>query len=128
MASRSGTGIISIREIRDVYPNEWIALAIAETDADGFAARGEVITHDADERFVWSAIKLREPDEPRLQARGGPGEQEQEPGGEGVERAGVARARARASARRRDDVERGRPCRLVHEDHPARRERTGQAH
>ena len=60
----SGNQIVSIGEIKNTYPNEWIALAIAETDADGFAARGEVITHDADERFVWSAIKLKEPDEP----------------------------------------------------------------
>lgn len=64
MAGRSGNQIVSVRELRNIYPNEWVALAIAETDADGFAARGEVITHDADERFVWSAIKLKEPDEP----------------------------------------------------------------
>jgi hypothetical protein len=60
----SESRIVSIGEIKSTYPDEWIALAIAETDADGFAARGEIITHDADERFVWSAIKLKEPDEP----------------------------------------------------------------
>ena len=60
----SGNRIFSIGEIKIIYPGEWIALAIAETDADGFAARGEVISHDTDERFVWSVLKLKEPDEP----------------------------------------------------------------
>ena len=69
----SGNQIVSIGEIKNTYPNEWVALAIAETDADGFAARGEVITHDADERFVWSAIKLKEPDEPVYVFHTGPG-------------------------------------------------------
>lgn len=64
MSARSGNHIVSIQEIKISYPNEWVALAIAETDADGFAACGEIITHADDERFVWSAIKLKEPDEP----------------------------------------------------------------
>lgn len=59
-----GIGILSIKEIRNLYSNEWVALAIAETDADGFASSGEVIMHDRDERFVWTAIKLREIEEP----------------------------------------------------------------
>ncbi len=59
-----GNGILSIKEIKNLYSNEWVALAIAETDADGFAASGEVIMHDSDERSVWTAIKLREIDEP----------------------------------------------------------------
>ncbi len=59
-----GNGILSIKEIKNLYSNEWVALAIAETDADGFASSGEVIMHDSDERFVWTAIKLREVEEP----------------------------------------------------------------
>jgi hypothetical protein len=59
-----GNGILSIKEIKRRYSNEWVALAIAETDADGFASSGEVIMHDSDERFVWTAIKLREVEEP----------------------------------------------------------------
>lgn len=61
---RKGNGILSIKEIKNLYSNEWVALAIAETDADGFASAGEVIMHNSDERFVWTAIKLREIHEP----------------------------------------------------------------
>ncbi|MEW6126315.1 MAG: hypothetical protein AB1757_04565 [Acidobacteriota bacterium] len=56
--------VLSIKEIKNRYVNEWVALAIAETDADGFAAAGEVITHDRDESFVWTAVKLREVEDP----------------------------------------------------------------
>ncbi len=52
--------IYSIGEIKTFYPNEWVAIAVEETDADGFAAAGEVIMHDRDESFVWSAVKLRD--------------------------------------------------------------------
>ena len=52
--------IYSIGEIKSIYPNEWVAIAIEETDADGLAAAGEVIMHDRNESFVWSAVKLRE--------------------------------------------------------------------
>lgn len=54
----------SINEIERIYPNQWVAIAVAETDADGFAASGEVIVHDAEERFVWSAVKLGDTDDP----------------------------------------------------------------
>lgn len=59
-----GTRTYSIIEIRKIYPNEWVAITVTETDADGFAATGEVIVHDADERAVWSAAKMGEMDEP----------------------------------------------------------------
>ena len=59
MLSR-GNDIFSINEIKRIYPNEWVAIEIVQTDEDGFAASGEVIIHDSDERFVWSAIKLKE--------------------------------------------------------------------
>jgi hypothetical protein len=55
-----GNEVFSINEIKHIYPNEWVAIEIAQTDEDGFAASGEVITHACDERFVWSAIKLKE--------------------------------------------------------------------
>jgi hypothetical protein len=55
-----GNDIYSIQEIKSIYPNEWVAIEIAQTDEDGFATSGEVITHACEERFVWSAVKLKE--------------------------------------------------------------------
>jgi hypothetical protein len=55
-----GNEVFSINEIKRFYPNQWVAIDIAQTDEDGFAATGEVITHDSNEQFVWSAIKLKE--------------------------------------------------------------------
>lgn len=55
-----GNEVFSIREIKSSYPNEWVAINIAQTDEDGFAATGEVIIHDCNEQFVWSAIKLKD--------------------------------------------------------------------
>jgi len=60
----NGSVICSIREITRVYPDQWVAVAVAETDADGFASAGEVIVHDIDERFVWSAVRLGESEDP----------------------------------------------------------------
>jgi hypothetical protein len=54
----------SINEIKRIYPNQWVAVLVAETDADGFAASGQVIVHDREEQFVWAAVKLGESDEP----------------------------------------------------------------
>jgi hypothetical protein len=59
-----GSAVISLGEIKITYPDQWVAIAVAETDPDGFASAGEVIVHDADERFVWSAVKLGEADDP----------------------------------------------------------------
>lgn len=59
-----GSVIFSVSEIKLSYPDQWVAITVAETDADGFASAGEVIVHDADERFVWSAVRLGEMDEP----------------------------------------------------------------
>ena len=61
---RHTTVHFSINEIKRVYPDQWVAMLVAETDADGFAASGEVIVHDSDEQFVWSAVKLGESDDP----------------------------------------------------------------
>jgi hypothetical protein len=55
-----GNEVFSISEIKSIYPNEWVAIDIAQTDEDGLAATGEVITHDSNEQFVWSAIKLKD--------------------------------------------------------------------
>ena len=59
-----GSAVISIKEIQRYFPDEWVAVAVIETDADGFAARGEVLAHASDERFVWSAIKLGDGENP----------------------------------------------------------------
>jgi hypothetical protein len=59
-----GSTVISIREIQRIYPNQWVAIAVVETDTDGFAVAGEVIVHDSDERFVWGAVKLGNLDDP----------------------------------------------------------------
>ena len=54
----------SIKEITRIYPNEWVAISVSETDSDGFALEGEVLVHDADEKFVWSAVRLGETEDP----------------------------------------------------------------
>ena len=53
----------SIGEIKRYYPDQWVALSVLETDADGFASKGEILAHDSDERFVWSALKLGNADD-----------------------------------------------------------------
>jgi hypothetical protein len=55
-----GNAIFSISEIKSTYPNQWVAIDIVQTDEDGLAASGEVIFHDSNEQFVWSAVKLKE--------------------------------------------------------------------
>jgi len=60
----NGSVVFSITEIKRFYPDQWVAVAVTETDADGFALKGEVIVHNSDERFVWTAIKLGEADDP----------------------------------------------------------------
>jgi hypothetical protein len=56
--------IHSILEIKRIYPDQWVAVAVTRTDDDGFALEGEVIMHNSDERFVWTAIKLGEAGDP----------------------------------------------------------------
>ena len=56
--------LFSINEIKRIYPDQWVAILVAETDADGFAASGEVIVHGAEEQFVWAAVKLGDADDP----------------------------------------------------------------
>ena len=56
--------ILSITEIERIYPNEWVALAVSETDLHGFAAAGEVMLHSSDEQFVWRTVGREDVEEP----------------------------------------------------------------
>jgi hypothetical protein len=56
--------VLTIKQIENRYPNQWVAVAVLETDADGLAAAGEVIAHNSDDRFVWPVLKLGELDTP----------------------------------------------------------------
>ena len=55
--------IFSLVEIKRSYPDEWVAIAVRRTDADGLPSAGIVLVHDTDEQFVWPALKLGESDE-----------------------------------------------------------------
>lgn len=55
---------LSIADVQRIYPNQWVALAVSETDAHGFAKAGEVILHSSDERFVWRAIRREDVEDP----------------------------------------------------------------
>ena len=57
------SAVFSIGEIKRYYPDQWVALSVLETDADGFASKGEILAHDVDERFVWTALKLGNADD-----------------------------------------------------------------
>ncbi|HXG93866.1 MAG TPA: hypothetical protein VNN73_16085 [Blastocatellia bacterium] len=59
-----GSAVFSISYIKSIYPDEWVAIAVTDTDADGFASAGEVIVHDSDEQLVWSATRLGDIEEP----------------------------------------------------------------
>lgn len=61
--SRKGNDIFSLVEIKRFYPEEWVAIAVRLTDADGLPSAGVVLVHDADEQFVWPALKLGESDD-----------------------------------------------------------------
>jgi hypothetical protein len=55
--------IFSVVEIKRSYPDEWVAISVQKTDADGLPSAGEVLVHNQEERFVWSALKLGEADD-----------------------------------------------------------------
>ena len=61
--SRNGNDIISLVQIKRFYPDQWVAIAVRKTDADGLPSAGVVIVHSADEQFVWPALKLGESDD-----------------------------------------------------------------
>jgi hypothetical protein len=55
--------ILSLVEIKRSYPDQWVAIAVRKTDADGLPCAGVVLVHDANEQFVWPALKLGDSDE-----------------------------------------------------------------
>jgi hypothetical protein len=59
----NGSIVSSIVEIKRSYPNQWVAISVRKTDADGLPSAGEVLVHDADEQFVWPALMLGEADD-----------------------------------------------------------------
>lgn len=59
-----GSVVVSINEIKRFYPDQWVAIAVTDTDADGFASAGEIIMHNPDEKLVWYAAKLGDFEEP----------------------------------------------------------------
>lgn len=61
--SRNGNDILSLVEIKRSYPDQWVAIAVRKTDVDGLPSAGVVLVHDADEQFVWLALKLGESDD-----------------------------------------------------------------
>jgi hypothetical protein len=61
--SANDDGIFALTQIKQSYPDEWVAIAIRKTDADGLPIAGIVLVHDADERFVWPALRLGELDD-----------------------------------------------------------------
>ena len=57
------TRIISLVEIKRSYPDQWVAIAVQKTDEHGLPSAGQVLVHNAEERFVWSALKLGDNDD-----------------------------------------------------------------
>jgi hypothetical protein len=55
--------ILSLVDIRRSYPDQWVAIAVQKTDEDGLPSAGQILVHNAEERFVWSALKLGDNDE-----------------------------------------------------------------
>lgn len=53
----------SLAEIKRSYPDQWVAIAVKKTDADGLPSAGEVLVHDSDEQMVWPALTLGEDDD-----------------------------------------------------------------
>lgn len=53
----------SLVEIKRTYPDQWVAIAVRKTDADGLPSAGEVLVHDPNEEMVWLALKLGEDDD-----------------------------------------------------------------
>jgi hypothetical protein len=55
--------VLSLVEIKQSYPDQWVAIAVRKTDADGLPSAGVVLVHDRDEQFVWPALKLGDSDD-----------------------------------------------------------------
>jgi hypothetical protein len=61
--SGNGNDIFTLVELRRYYPDQWVAIGVRRTDADGLPSAGVVLVHDADEQFVWPALTLGESDD-----------------------------------------------------------------
>lgn len=61
--SRNHQDVFSLAEIKRCYPEEWVAISVRTIDADGLPSAGVVLVHDANEQFVWPALKLGESDD-----------------------------------------------------------------
>lgn len=59
----SRNNVFSLAEIKQSYPEEWVAIAVREIDADGLPSAGIVLVHDTNDLFVWPALKLGESDD-----------------------------------------------------------------
>lgn len=57
------TRIVAMIDIRRSYPDEWVAIAVQKTDEHGLPSAGQILVHNAEERFVWSALKLGDGDD-----------------------------------------------------------------
>ena len=57
------TAIFSVVEIKRSYPDEWVAISVQKTDADGLPSAGEVLVHNAEEQPVWQSLRLGEGDD-----------------------------------------------------------------
>jgi len=55
--------IFTLVEIRRSYPDQWVAIAVQKIDEHGLPSAGQVLVHNAEERFVWSALKLGDNDD-----------------------------------------------------------------
>ena len=55
--------IFSLVEVERSYPDEWVAIAVQKTDEHGLPTAGQVLVHNAEERLVWSALKLGDDDD-----------------------------------------------------------------
>jgi hypothetical protein len=61
--SGNGNDIFTLVELRRCYPDQWVAIGVRKTDADGLPSAGVLLVHDADEQFVWPALTLGESDD-----------------------------------------------------------------
>lgn len=59
----SRNDVFSLAEIKQSYPEQWVAIAVREIDADGLPSAGVVLVHDTNELFVWPALRLGESDD-----------------------------------------------------------------
>jgi hypothetical protein len=57
------SGICSLHEIRRMYPGEWVAVAVSETDPDGLMRAGKVLVHSDEESLVWRTAHLGDSDD-----------------------------------------------------------------